>query len=114
MSGDNDIDTKRTSLTRLECSPNATPEVRMRVLDERIKERRNKQDHELNDRWQSCCFTCDKRVITYFTQVGVITGIIIFCMVQLVNHESCEYQTTYVGLLTLLVGLIIPSPAIKR
>lgn len=106
-------DDKKSSLSALTGS-DATPEVRMRVLDERIKERRDKLDHEINDKWESCCFSCDRRVIQYFTQMTILSAVMGFCMYQLITNDSCEAQTGYTGLLTLLLGLIVPAPSIKR
>ena len=100
---------KKNSLSDL-IRGNATPEVKLRVLDVKLEERRNRQDHELNDRWESCCLTVDKRMMQYITQITIICGVMLFSIYQLVSNDSCEAQTAYMGLLTLLLGLIIPTP----
>ena len=64
--------------------------------------------------WRSMCLTMDKNAVQYFTTIGIITGIMGFSIYKLSTNESCESQTAYMGLLTLLLGLIAPSPAFKK
>lgn len=69
---------------------------------------------ETEMRWKSCCLSADKSFVMYITQLSMILLVICFCIAQLVTKSDCATQTTYVGLLTLLVGLVIPSPAIRK
>ena len=64
--------------------------------------------------WHSCCLTADKDFCMYITQITLISFVILFCIYQLLTLKECIYQTVYTSLLTLLIGLVIPSPAIKR
>ena len=64
--------------------------------------------------WHSCCLTADKHFVMYVTQISVILLIIIFCIYQLLTLRECIHQITYTSLLTLLIGLVIPSPAIRK
>ena len=64
--------------------------------------------------WHSCCLTADKHFVMYVTQIAVILLIIIFCIYQLLTLRECIHQITYTSLLTLLIGLVIPSPAIRK
>ena len=60
--------------------------------------------------WRSCCLHVDKSMCMYATQIGLIVGVMAFCIVQLLRKPDCVSQTMYLSLLTLLVGLVIPSP----
>jgi hypothetical protein len=63
--------------------------------------------------WRSMCLTMDKNAVQYFTTIGIITGIMGFAIYKLSTNESCESQTAYMGLLTLLLGILSPSPVFK-
>ena len=64
--------------------------------------------------WRSMCLTMDKNAVQYFTTIGIITGIMGFSIYKLSTNESCESQTAYMGLLTLLLGILSPSPVFKK
>jgi hypothetical protein len=63
---------------------------------------------------RSCCYDLDKSAVQYFTQVGVIIGIMSFCVYKLSMNETPEQQTIYMSLLSSLVGLVLPSPIFKK
>jgi len=52
----------------------------------------------------------DRRAIQYFTQLGIISSVMAFSIFQLNRLDSCEGQQAYLGLLTLLIGVLIPNP----
>ena len=60
--------------------------------------------------WRSCCWTVDKRDLLYFGQMGVGIPIIGFCIAMLATDDSCDSFARYSPLLTLVVGLFLPSP----
>lgn len=69
------------------------------------------EDKNFDVTWKSCCLgTTDKRLVTFSTQISIIVGMMLFSIYQLVVNDTCEHQQAYIGLLTLLLGLIIPSP----
>ena len=80
-----------------------------RVLEHKIQTENVNQDTT----WKSCCLLMDRRAVQYFTQVTVISSVMAFCIYQLVTNETCEAQTGYTGLLTLLIGVLVPSPKFK-
>jgi hypothetical protein len=51
--------------------------------------------------------------VQYFTQIFIITGMMAFCMFKLETDTSREAQQSYTGLLTLLIGILAPSPKFK-
>ena len=64
--------------------------------------------------WRSMCITADKNAIQYFTQITIITGIMSFSIYKLTTNETCEAQQAYMGLLTMLIGLVLPSPVFNK
>lgn len=63
--------------------------------------------------WKSGCVQMDKGAVIFFSTLGISLIIIAFCIYQLVSSTSCETQTTYMGLLTLILGIWVKSPAFK-
>ena len=65
--------------------------------------------------WKSCCgLELDKNAIQYFTTIAIISGIMGFAIYKLSTNESCESQTAYMGLLTMMIGLVAPAPQFKK
>ena len=52
----------------------------------------------------------DRRAVQYFTSVGIISLTMGFCIYQLVSLVECGDQQAYMGLLTLLLGILVPTP----
>lgn len=71
-------------------------------------------EEEKNETWKSCCMTMDKRAVQYFSQISIITGIMIFTITQLVRLKECSSQVPYMSLLTFLIGILIPNPKISK
>jgi hypothetical protein len=84
-------------------------ELRNKIVEHRIE----MEDKKINNTWESCCLTLDRRAVQYFTQHIIIVGIMGFSIVMLLSNGTCEGQQAYLGLLTLLIGLIIPNPKFK-
>jgi hypothetical protein len=67
-------------------------------------------DHE---EWQSCCVTMDKEATIFFSQLVISVFVLLFCVYQLCVLLDCDSQQTYIGLLTLIIGVWLPSPNLK-
>jgi hypothetical protein len=92
------------------CSPShISPATAKKIIDYKIHREEKKEENT----WRSCCFVSDKRAIQYFSQLFIIAGVMAFSIVQMARLDSCDSQP-YLGLLTLLIGLIIPNPKIKQ
>lgn len=52
----------------------------------------------------------DSRLLKYLITVFTILILMAFCIVMLIKNESCESQQAYLGLLTLLIGVMMPNP----
>ena len=68
-----------------------------------------KEDDKFANTWKSCCLVMDRRAIQFFSQLIIISSIMIFCIVQLV-HDGQNSHQPYMSLLTFLIGVLIPSP----
>ena len=88
--------------------------VTPRAVSVGISEQKRRDSYNQDKTWKSCCLTCDRRAVPFFTRAFITLFVMAFCMYQLVTNDSCEAQTGYTGLLTLLLGLIVPAPNIKR
>ena len=66
----------------------------------------------IDDRtWKSGCLTIDRNAVVFFATLGISLIMIAFCIFQLTTSESCQTQNTYIGLLTLVLGIWIKSPS---
>ena len=86
-----------------------SPSVQRRILDHALKA----EDTQAENTWKSMCLEMDRRAVQYFTQISIIGGVMIFCIFKLTTDTSCVAQQAYTGLLTLLIGILAPSPKFK-
>ena len=67
--------------------------------------------------WVCCCSksgTTDKRIIVFFSQFSITLIIIFFCIYQLILSNSCESDQLYMSLLTLVIGIYLPNPKMRK
>lgn len=65
--------------------------------------------------WRSCCFgEVNKEAMVFFSQVIILFSFLSFCCAQLIRVDSCEGQQLYSSLITLVLGILCPSPTIRR
>jgi hypothetical protein len=65
--------------------------------------------------WRSCCNSAlDRRAIIFFCHFFLAVAIVFFCCYQLVFLQSCEAQSLYSGIITLILGIYCPSPKITK
>lgn len=86
------------------------------ILERRIDLEIKQQDMEMEYNWRSCLCNkkTDSRLLKYGTTMFILFVIICFCMFKLEQAETCDETTTYIALLTLILGLIFPSPTFKK
>jgi len=66
---------------------------------------------EESAQWHCCvCGTTDSRLLRFIAIYLIILIVFLFCLVMLFYADNCEEQTTYVGLLTMILGIVLPSP----
>jgi len=63
--------------------------------------------------WRSCCLITDRRMIVFFSQLIIGISVISFSFIQLVRNDDCESNQLYVGLVTMIIGIFLPSPRVK-
>jgi hypothetical protein len=63
--------------------------------------------------WRSCCLVTDKRMIVFFSQLIIGISVISFSFIQLARNDECESNQLYVGLVTMIIGIFLPSPRVK-
>ena len=88
---------------------NRSASVERRILDHTLKA----EDTQAENTWKSMCLEMDRRAVQYFTQISIIGGVMVFCVFKLTTDTSCVAQQAYTGLLTLLIGILAPSPKFK-
>ena len=64
--------------------------------------------------WSSCSLKVDKRALAYFTQASFSAVILAFCIAMLITAQDCATFSRYSPLLTLVVGVWLPSPQLKE
>jgi hypothetical protein len=91
--------------------------TRNKIIQHRIQIADRTREHKIevenakyDNTWESACFKVDRRAIQYLTQILIILGTMSFSIAQLIRLDDCESQGAYLGLLTMLIGLLLPNP----
>lgn len=78
-----------------------------------IKDFKNDDIKKIDDinQWHICCCerTTDARFLKFMALYIIIFIVFIFDLFMLWKSKTCSQETTYMSLLTFLIGLIIPS-----
>jgi len=74
-------------------------------------------DHKLINEYSCCCFPrpTDRRLLTFLSQLGLSTMVMIFCIYKLSVENSCpcsnnNSNTFYSSVLMTILGVFLPSP----
>jgi len=86
-----------------------SPQTQHRLIDRAVE---HEEQNDMN-KWESCCFKIDKRVLVFFTQYIIILLTLIFSMRMVLNLDSCE-GGVFLNLITFLIGIVVPTPSIKN
>ena len=78
------------------------------ILQHKIEVEDKKYENEL----KTCCGDIDRRCLVYGIQMSLLFLIMGFCIFKLLHSSDCNESQTYLGLLTMIIGLIIPAPTI--
>ena len=70
------------------------------------------EESKINNNWESCCLTVDRRAVQYFTTLGVSSVIICLCVVKLSGDLPCQEQNGWIAMLTFVIGIYIKSPSL--
>lgn len=65
-----------------------------------------------NNMWKSCLCDggTDSRLIRFLCQYLILLMVFSFCLTMLYNSKTCEDNQAFMSLLTLLLGIVVPSP----
>jgi hypothetical protein len=64
--------------------------------------------------WRSCCMSVDKDAAVYLSGFTMIASTTVFCFYQLMTKDGCSDQQAYLSVLTMMLGIFLPQPNIKR
>ena len=64
--------------------------------------------------WHSCCLRIDQDMCVFLCTMSAIFFVLFFCCYQLVTLKDCHAQNTYVAVLSSLIGVLLPSPILKK
>lgn len=64
--------------------------------------------------WHSCCLRIDQDMCIFLCTMGAIFAIMGFCGYQLITLRDCHSQNMYVAILSSLIGVLLPSPVLKK
>ena len=65
-------------------------------------------------RWVSCCFQMDREVVQYFMKYFILVSLMVFFSIELHLSDKCETDQLYTGLLSMVIGLALPSPRLNK
>ena len=66
---------------------------------------------ESSNLWKLCtCGTIDKRLLIFAGNFSISIIMLSFSIVKLSTSKECEEQNTYVGIITLILGIWVKSP----
>ena len=64
--------------------------------------------------WNSCCLRMDKDATVYISTFILVSAVMGFCFYQLVNRPACSDQQAYLSVLSMILGVLLPSPIMKK
>lgn len=74
-------------------------------------------DHKLINEYSCCCFKAktDRRLLTFLSQLGLSSMVMIFCIYKLSVENSCpcrdnNFNNFYTSILMTILGVFLPSP----
>jgi hypothetical protein len=93
----------------------SSPDAHDRVLDARIHIKERQQEAAIDQKrrvFKSCCFELDREIFIFSVQSVLIGGLLIYSAYNIAHEDTCEKNTIWYSLLTLLLGIMCPSPKI--
>ena len=100
--------TQKLGLTKL-TNCKRSPSQEKKILEHKI----HIEDEKIKNTWRSCCdIPSDRRLLMFISSFSITLIIITFSCYKLsLEDVDCSSENTYIGLITLLIGLWIKSPA---
>jgi hypothetical protein len=70
---------------------------------------------DVENEWKSCCLVVDRRAVLFFSQLSISLIVLTLCVYNLVvHHDSCDSNQLYTGLLTMIIGVWIDAPKMRK
>ena len=89
------------------------PELGVLVAKHQIEVDSEERKFDHSYKWESCCLRVDKRALSFFTQAAFSAGIVAFTVSMMAINQDCATFSRYSPLLTLVVGVWLPSPNLR-
>jgi hypothetical protein len=72
------------------------------------QERQYDAEQGNSNEWRSCCFTADRHVIVYVSQLMVACSVLGFSGFMLhMGNGDCEKSSPYLGLISFILGKLL-------
>ena len=90
------------------------PEREFHPPPDLLDEGENENENENDNTWRSACLECDKDFVVFMCTYLMILMVTLFCFYQLIHLPNCSDQSSYLGVLGLILGIFVPSPSMKK
>jgi len=88
-----------------------------KLVELEVKHHINVEDDERSfshqNYWTSCCLKMDKRAVLFFSQLIFSLSICSFSIGMMVYNQDCPTYSRFSPLLTMIIGVWMPSPIFK-
>lgn len=88
-------------------TPLGSPVIGRRVISQ-TEQKQLKEDAKV---WRACCSRSSKEAIIFFTQISFMSVIMIYSLVSLTFTD--KDRELHMSLLSLVIGIALPSPKLK-
>jgi hypothetical protein len=85
----------------------------VRPEEEDLELQRSNSERRVNIMWRSCCLELNRDFTIFFTKYIILISLMIFFSFELHIAKDCNDKQLYTSLLTLIIGVAIPSPRLK-
>lgn len=76
-----------------------------------VEHRIQYEDREQENTYRTCCGAMsDRRLLTFIATLNISLLVLTFSCYMLATNKDCTAQHTYVGLVTLIIGIWLKSP----
>jgi hypothetical protein len=63
---------------------------------------------------ESCCLRVNKNAMVFFAQLAISLIVMGFSIFMLSKSDSCEHDSLYSGLLSMIIGVWVRAPSISK
>lgn len=81
--------------------------VEPNIIDIHAVDDNNDEEHYV---WKSCCLRCDRDFVVFISTYLLLMNITIFCFYQLIHLTQCSDQSSYLAVLSIILGVFVDRP----